>query len=215
MKLILTLLVLISLTAFAAPRSIELAGPNSLFFGEEIDASTVDMAVAAMLGKRIPLPEAEPLYVVLASPGGRYDAGKYFSAVLNKLPNTYVICKACMSDAAFIFATAPSPKRLAIRKSLLLMHEMYLEKVTAEQVKERRLLSILTQQSYEFNLGMESVLHMTDADYVNKIKDKEWTVQGEELVKLHLADELVTVTCTPYVKSMAPDTCSQTETDSK
>jgi hypothetical protein len=45
-------------------------------------------------------------------------------------------------------------------------------------------------------------------DYQERINNKEWTLQGPELVKFHMADELVEITCTPIFKLMAPDTCT-------
>lgn len=213
MKLALSLLItLSSIFCFASPkepRTVELNVTNTVVFDEEVNYANMDLLLMAVIGKRNLLPPEKQLYIIIASPGGGYSAAVFFAAVIKKVPNAELICKYCASAAGYMFASAAPLKRLAISKSEVVMHEMFCEHVTANDIRMGNCLSSLEQSSDEFNKVMYTILGMSKEAYDEKIIDKVWTVKGEDTVKLHLADELVKLHCDKGVNMMAPDTCAQ------
>ena len=207
------LIIAFSFSAVAKPQEVELTRVNTYVFSSEINPVTTDEFMAALVGKRVLLdsinPQA-PLYIVIVSGGGSYENSLVMKRIIEKVPNVQLICKYCASAAGFIFGTTPVP-RLAIKKSILLMHEMYLAHYTAKNAANAAIARNLIQSSEEFNKAMYTKLQMSKEDYEKKIVDKEWNLYGEEIVKNHLADKLVTVKCDYYIKQLAPDTCSQEE----
>jgi len=140
------------------------------------------------------------------SPGGRYDSALIMQKILSKIPNTAVICKYCASAAGWIFATAPGP-RLVIAKSSLMMHEMYLSHATAHMVINTIAMINFENESDDFNKALYSRIGMSKEAYEKKILNTEWTLDGEDIVKFHLADGLIKIHCDPYMASLAPETC--------
>jgi ATP-dependent protease ClpP protease subunit len=180
--------------ALTKRRNISLTERNTLILETEITPASVDTFVKAMIGARAMLPDKEILYVIIASPGGDYNVGQLVMNVMKELPNTQLICKYCASMAGEIFV-ATGNRRLVIDKSIILMHEMYMPHMTAENSKNPSILLQLRTQSDEFNA----------AHY--KIVGKEWVVKGVDALKWHLADEIVDLTCNDWVKAIAPETC--------
>lgn len=213
--LAMALAMVISFSAAAAPKptEVELTRVNTYIFSSEINLVTTDEFMAALVGKRILLDSIDPqatLYVVIVSGGGSYESSLLMKTLIEKVPHVTLICKYCASAAGFIFGTTPVP-RLVIKKSILLMHEMYLAHYTAKQAMTPSIAKNLIKSSEEFNKSMYTKLQMSKEDYEKKIVDKEWNLYGEEIVKNHLADKLVTIKCDYYLKQLAPDTCSQEE----
>lgn len=205
-------ILLLNFSALPAPSSIniiELNRFNTLLLDVEIDAKSTDTFLAALAGKRLLLPEEKTLYIIIASGGGNYYYAKSIQSALRMkaFKNVSVICKYCASAAGFIFATHTGD-RLAISKSQLLMHELYLAKFTAKNAYDETLLDNLVIDSDNFNRSMYTIIGMSQEEYENKIENKEWIVKGKDLVKLHLASRLITINCDDYVKIMAPNTCS-------
>lgn len=188
-------------------RTITLTGMNTVLLVGDIDPVMTDNTIAALVGKRSMLPAKQTMYVLIASPGGMYQAGVILNNFISTLPNTEVICRACYSAAGMIFS-ASKLKRLATDNSSVLMHEMYTNHVTANVVRDGRSLKDLVKQSDEFNKLMYTVLGMSKSDYEDKIRGTEWIVEGEELVSLHLADEMVNVSCDMHMMFLAPETCA-------
>jgi ATP-dependent protease ClpP protease subunit len=189
------------------PRTVHLNGANTVIFSNEIDGVQADTILHAIVGKRLLLRPTETLYVVIVSGGGNYSNAMVMKEFLATMPNTQVICKYCASAAGMLFATFPKPGRLAIKSSEVLMHEMYMPKVTAKMVNEKTILAGLLIDSEAFNKLMRTELGMSRADYEAKIADTEWSVMGVDNVTLKLADEFVVLECDQYVKRLAPKTC--------
>lgn len=197
----------ISAEASKKPRTISLNMSNTLILNAEIDLISVDNIAAAAFGKRVALPENETLYVLVASAGGSVLSMVKLVRIMRAMPNTVMICKYCASVAGIIFATANEP-RLAIKKSELVMHEMYQDHVTAKMLNNPEMVQSSTRLSNTFNEVMYTIMKMTKENYEKKITNTTWTVRGEELVKLHLADELVNLTCDERLSELAPDSCT-------
>jgi ATP-dependent protease ClpP protease subunit len=193
-------------TSQAKQQIINLHGANTVLLNVEINAATTDTFIAAIIGKRLSLPQDQILYVIIASPGGQYPYGLILQEVFKQVPNIALICKYCASAAGFIFGTADVP-RYVTEKSLLIMHEMYLPHLTAKESLRTDILKDLVKSSEDFNRAIYTVIGMSKEDYDKKIVNTEWDVEGEDIVKIHMADKLVTLNCDPYVKSIAPDTC--------
>ena len=196
--------------AIAPIKTLELNALNTLVFNEDIDSASADTFVAALMGKRVLLDMYFPgdtLYVIIASGGGQYYDVKMMRAMLAKIPNVAVICKYCASAAGYLFVTFPG-KRYTIEKSHLLMHEMYIPKLTAAQVDNYNFNSLI-KDSEEFNKEHYSRIGISRQEYEKKIIEKEWSVFGAGIIEIHLADEHVKLSCNAYVQRMAPDTCKQ------
>lgn len=206
----------VSFSAHAAkpPEVIELNRLNTYVWSNEVSPVTTDEFMAALIGKRILLDRVNPyakLYVVIVSGGGSYEHALVMKRLISQIPYVTLICKYCASAAGFIFATTPGTERLAIKKSQLLMHEMYLPHFTAQNAKNPAIMKDLIKSSDEFNAAMYTKIGMSKADYEKKIINKDWILNGDELVKHKLADKLVNIKCDVYVNTLAPDTCSSND----
>lgn len=209
-KLLLLTLMLISTSLHAEKlvRTVKLTAMNTTFISGEITGLEFHMAATSIIGLRTILKPEETLYVVISSPGGSYGAALSYRRFLNSLQNTEVICKYCASAAGYILATFPKPKRLAIKKSLVIIHEMYEDHTTANVVRNSTYLQSLVKNSDEFNKTMYTIMKVSKQDYEDNIIDKEWVITGADLVTAKLADEYVNLECDNYIAAIAPDTCS-------
>jgi len=185
---------------------IKLTRYNTIVFAGKIDVVFVDVFANAIVSKRSFLPIEEPLYVVVVSGGGDYQASLAMKNFLMEIPNTVTICKYCASAAGGLFAT--SKHRLAISKSELLMHEMYLQKFTDSMQHTPGILAGLHEASDELNKTMYTILKIPKAVYEYKIRGTEWILKGRELVQWNMADKYVNISCDEYIKVLLPDTCS-------
>lgn len=212
LTLMLSLLCCVGSPSVAKTRAVELNTDNTLIFDSEVNEISVNTFVRALIGLRNELPMNQKLYVIIASPGGQYGAGKKLLAFMDRVPNMELVCKYCASAAGMLFI-ASKHRRLVIEKSDILMHEMYLAKVTAITASNPFIIKDLVSASEEFNKMHYSRIGMTREAYMNKIKDKVWNVWGGEALKLHLADEQVVLHCNDYIKMLAPKTCNPKKDD--
>jgi ATP-dependent protease ClpP protease subunit len=188
-------------------RNVHLTIKNTVIFDQSVHPAYVDTFIKAAIGARAALPIIETMYIVIASSGGYYQDGTFLMNILKTLPNTELICKYCASMAGQIFA-ATGLKRLVIGKSSLMMHEMFIEKLTAEEAKDELSIKQLLRNSDAFNKVMYTMIGITKEKYEEKIIDTEWTLTGKDIIKNHLADELVTVSCDILVLRLLPNTCN-------
>jgi ATP-dependent protease ClpP protease subunit len=186
-------------------RTIDLNEMNSLGFAQYINPYAVDLTMSAVTAKSLMVKD-DPLYLVVASYGGEYFSAKVLKFYLDRVPNLTLICTNCQSAAGMIFGTS-SHKRLVTTKSIVMMHEMYVQKVTANQITKQSLVESLQRDSREFNLLMANKLDMPVDKYEDKIRDAEWTLEGKDIVDAGLADEVVRIRCNDYVKAVMPVTC--------
>lgn len=208
-KILLTILLTLSLASDAVGaklRTVELKGTNTIIFAGEVNEVSVNTFMRAIIGLRNELPEKETMYVIIASQGGQYEAGKRILGFMNVVPNTQLICRYCASAAGMMFIASKN-KRLVTNGSNIVMHEMYLPKVTALTALNKPVLDSLIVSSEEFNKMHYSRIGISREAYMKKIKNKLWTVVGTDALKLHLADEAVLIHCDDYVKMLAPKTC--------
>lgn len=218
LRFILTLAMILSLTfasfqansqVFSKNRTIYLTFKNVVVLDGEINPTSADTFIKAFLGARAMLPEKETLYVLIVSQGGQYRSGQLIKRALKEVPNTEFICKYCASAAGELFGTTGAGhKRLVSEKSIMLMHEMYLPKFTAEMIKDPSILRDLKRDSDSFNEAHYKTIGISKEEYEKKIINKEWTLYGADIIKWRLADEFVKITCDSYIKNVAPDTCT-------
>lgn len=202
------MLTLMPLLSFASEvNTINLTGSNTVVFDLQIDAVSADNFLSSIVSKRAFLDEKQPLYLVIISGGGNYSEAVAMRAIIKQIPNLVVICKYCGSAAGYLFAT--SPKRYAIDKSIMMMHEMFIIKVTAKQIVDPATVKGLLISSFNFDKTIYSVIGISREEYESHITNKEWEVRGKDLVRLHLADKLVKVTCDTYMSNLIHDTCSE------
>lgn len=191
-------------------RKIHLEGRNTIVYAQGVSIYEYDLVLHALMAKRLMLPEEETLYLVISSPGGYYHVARGMMFALNRLPNIALVCLNCHSAAGLIFMTSPHP-RLVVEKSKLMMHEMYNAHATAKFMNNEDNRTDFSRSSDEFDNLIATALKMDVEAYRVKVTNKSWTLQGKDIVKNHLADEVVTVGCDDYVKSIAPVTCGMPE----
>lgn len=190
-----------------APRTIYLTGENTLIFDTEVTGVSVDVFMKAGVGARQMLAPNKTLYILIVSRGGEYESSKNLIGFFKVLPNTEVICKYCASVAGAMLVES-GVKRLVLEKSQLLMHEMFYPHFTAKMAENPIYITSLKKDSDDFNKMFWSKIPMTKEAYEQKIVNTEWNLYGQDIVSNHLADELVTIKCDPYLARLAPDTCS-------
>jgi ATP-dependent protease ClpP protease subunit len=190
------------------PETVELTARNTFMLNTTITAASQDTWMAAAIGKEMLLMKpTDPLYIVIASSGGDYDAALMYMHVIERMPNAILICKVCNSAASMIFMASHNP-RYAISKSYMLMHEMYNPHMTVRMLNNSKIVHDLTVSSNEFNFTISSVLGLSIEEYEAKIANTTWILEGEDLIKWHAADKLVKIHCDDWIKQIAPDTCS-------
>lgn len=192
-----------------APRidaDVYLNGANTVLFDQAIVPQTADTFAKAVMGQRILIGPSQPLYVLIASPGGYVDVGERIYTFLGSMENLTLICRFCASDAGLLFATFKGP-RLVTDGTQFIMHEMFMDHVTGEMLRSQLDIAAFIQRSDDFNKRLYNMIGMSRQEYEKKIVKKEWELTGNEIVKNHLADRMVKVACDPYMKSLAPITC--------
>lgn len=208
---LLGLCLLVQPVGLAAPkdaRTVHLTIKNTLVIEGTIEPLMVATYTAAIVGKRMLLPENEILYIVIASGGGDYQSSIILRDMIDTVPLTQVLCKFCASGAGMIFIGS-AQRRIVIDSSQALMHELYLSHATAKNLNNPVLAASILKDSDDFNKMIYGPIGMSKKDYEAKITNKEWVVSGSDLVKLKMADELVKVTCDAFNSTYMPETCSQ------
>ena len=209
MKRLIALMLCLGLSWSACAKqreTIELNGRNTVILDTEITDQTMDTFAAAVAGKRMMLAPDQTLYILIVSGGGDYYTSLKVKQLFMSMPNTAVICKYCASAAGMLFITHSGP-RLAIDKSVMLMHEMYLRHATTKDVTNVPEMKRFLINNEDFNYMHYSIIGISREEYEKKIVGKEWIVEGADLVKLHIADKIVNLHCDPYLSSIAQDTC--------
>jgi ATP-dependent protease ClpP protease subunit len=210
-KLISAMLISVSLISgniAHATETIELRGDNTVLLATDITYINNDTFAAAVVAKRTMLPIEQPLYVLIGSHGGVYDAAMVLIKALADIPNITLICQECDSAAGAIFATFKGP-RLVLDNSSLMMHELRVDHVTAKIALLPEFTKILVDHSDAFDKLMYTVLKISKADYETKIVNKMWTLKGQEIVKANLADKLIKTNCDSYMIHLVPEVCSK------
>lgn len=187
-------------------RTVQLKLENTVVFNQMIDPISVDTFFAAAWGKRTALNPDETLYILIVSGGGQYESALMMSEILELVPNTAFICGFCESGAGLVFAKSKL-KRLVIEKSQMLMHELYQNHVTASQLNDGETIKSIKYLSNEFNQVFYSLIGIKREEFEAKILNREWIVDGQEMVKLHLADEVIKIKCIGFVNTIAAAVC--------
>lgn len=196
---------LLCVTAKAALyREVQLSGSNTVFMASEINTLSVNKDMGDIMGKRLLLPQAETLYIVLVSPGGSVPDGVVLANFIAQMPNVQLICIYCASMAGAIFEMVPV-KRLVLEKSNIMMHEMRIS--ASAKVLTPKLLKNFKKQSDIFNKLFYTKLNWSKAKYEQLIENSEINMDGFEMVKGGLADEIIIIKCDQYLQSFAPRTC--------
>lgn len=215
LRLLMSILIITS-AAFSAnassiqskPRTVFLYTTNTVIYDQNVDEVSADTLIKAAGGLRSSLPLSQTMYIIIVSPGGSYSIGLDIMRVLSRFPNTQLICKYCASMAGQIFA-ATGLKRLVTDKSELMMHEMLIPRFTAKMAKSKIMIDSLIKNSDTFDAVMYKMIGISKEEYEKRITNKEWTLEGRDILKHKLADEHVTIQCDGYIARLIPDTCSK------
>jgi len=197
--------VLLCSTAFAQD-TIKLNTKNTVLFNKQVAPITVMIVSVDLYMKRVALPKEETLYLVLESGGGEVGAGLEFINFARQIPNLKVICTYCGSMAGAIFEMIEAP-RLVTDKSIMLMHEMKLV-ITAKELTPEEVINF-KKESDEFDKIFYSIIGCSKEDYERMITNKDWVVQGSDILILKLADEKVKLKCDKKLTKKTPKTCKE------
>lgn len=189
-------------------KTVYLTEKNTVVYADMINTYSVDLVTAAIVAKRLFVPEQEPLYIVIGSYGGFYEQALILRFFLDRVPNLVLICYNCQSAAGLVFMTSAHP-RYVVKNSTLMMHEMYNPHATAKFMSNPKLVESFVKSSDEFDRSIANVLKMKLKDYQKKVTDTSWVVRGKDIVKLGAADEVINVRCNAFIKTIAPLTCGE------
>lgn len=188
-------------------RLINLNSRNTASINEHIDAYNADKDASQILLKRLTLPPEETLYIVVASLGGDLGYLPLLTNVIATLPNTELICKYCASAAAALFIST-GQKRLVLDQSIMVIHHMYVNHVTADDIKDSKFITELEKSSEAFDKIFYPRLKMSKSDYENKVRgSKEWVLSSNDMLSYKIADEKVRVYCDRWISMLMPNTC--------
>lgn len=187
-------------------KTVTLTRYNTIIFASEIVTPSVDLFLNAVLGKRMMLDPKETLYIVISSPGGIYIDSLKMAMILQRVENVKLICLMCASAAGMVFITSSLP-RLITDRSVVLMHEMYNEHVTAKDLREPGYIKDLLESSDTFNKLIYTVLRISKEKYESLIEGRNWILRGQDIIKYHAADRMVNIKCDPYIDTVIPSAC--------
>lgn len=196
---------LIVMPQCAFAETVKLNAMNTVVFDDTIDFNSVHNIANAIAFTRIITTPQEPVYMLLASPGGNFSEYRRLKYIINKLPGLVLICRYCASTAGALFGTFPGP-RYVTADSELLMHEMYVDHVTSASLTKTNLDS-LKKASDEFNEEIYKQLGITKQQYQKKIENNEWILKGQGIVNHNMADKVVSIACDDFLQAAAPATC--------
>lgn len=196
---------LVALPVFAKTPAIKLDFTNSYLISDEMTPGSAIKDVKGILYTRVLLPVNETLYIIIDSPGGSVAAMVYIANNLQNLVNTKVICVDCASAAAALFQLI-GEERLVGKNTLYMMHEMKIT-VSANNLNED-VVKNFKMNSDEFNKIFYEKMKMSKKDYDERIKDKDWTVDGEQMKILKLADKIIKIECDEILQNIVmPKAC--------
>jgi len=211
MKLILIASILFFFNAAYAKdktTNIFLTERNTVSLSTEMNLSSIDTLINAMVMKRISLPAESMLYLLIVSIGGEVRTIDPVLKMASELPNIAVICKYCASAAGSLFVRFPGPKYV-IKKSVAMFHHDALVRFTADMVDNVKMLQTFKQESKEFDQQIADAMGMELKDYEVKIKEKDWDISGFDIIKIDRYVTSANITCDADALAMYPDTCSQ------
>jgi len=187
---------------------VTLTASNTVIYDTDISLVSVNNIYSSIVNKRSITPIYEPIYLVIVSGGGQYSAVRLLVDNLRQIPNLVMICRYCASSAGYLFATH-SGRRLVSKGSELLMHEMFIPKLTANDTKNPQVITSLVQSSNEFNQTIAKIIGISIEQYEAKIiPNKEWSLLDADIVKHKLADAVISkIECDVWIRQMAPMTC--------
>ncbi len=183
---------------------IELTQANTILLDQGTYPQYGMIFIMTALMQRATLPADQTMYVLIYSPGGRTDVAESMAEALNSLPNTNLVCVECASSAAWIFQKSTAA-RLIVPNTRSLMHEI------ADTVRPSTIDTYdakgLKEAGEKFNQIFMERANMSVEEYHERIDGKDWEVDAAEMMKLNLADALVTFHCDEAVATAMPLAC--------
>lgn len=140
--------------------------------------------------KDIPKEELKPIYIFIHSFGGDSFQSSYFADLLiaSRIPIVTVAMGAAMS-AGFEILLA-GHRRYAFKHTQTLVHAGYASfQGTQSEIEEfQKNNKKQLERTREYVLSRTSI----DAKLFNRYKAKDWYITGEDLVKYHVVDKIIT-----------------------
>lgn len=191
MKLILTLLMLVSLSAFG--KTITLNSKNTINFNQAFTPEFVAKKQLEAINLCSSTPNSE-IYIVLYTPGGSVSAGQLFFDTLNALPckfHTITIFSASMG-----YITVQNlGNRYILPSGILMSHRASIRGLSGEIGGELdKMFNLLKTNISEINKGVSKRVGLSVNDYESLIADELW-LTGTKAVETKHADELALVNC--------------------
>lgn len=214
MNSVITLILTLLLSNFSLAKPLEkvILNPyNVVMINSSINLAMIRTLVIEATYVRGTLPANQTMYIILYSNGGDTEIGYEMASAISTLPNTKIICAWCASAAGMIFINSGIPA-LASSGSQMMMHEMKWV-VTLPQLITILSKDIKIQNDFEekFNSIHYKRMKISKDAYLKKIRNNQFYVQGDDLVKLHLADQMVIIECTKEMRLFFPENCQKLE----
>lgn len=200
------LILLQSIHSYAGSKTVEtinLTAKNTVFLHGQIDWFLVDNVLFSLVAKRAISSTDEPVYLILDTQGGYVESSAFLVRQAQTIKNLIVFCKFCASAGAYMFETV-SPSRLVNKDSYMLMHHSFI--TVNSTTTQTQLLAFLTR-SDAFDSIFYTKMNISKSAYEEKIKDKEFILEGTAIITNKLADKQVNITCDEYITNLDPALC--------
>jgi ATP-dependent protease ClpP protease subunit len=183
---------------------------NSVFLQGEINDRTGFYVQKELLDKSMKLPAAEPIYLILHTPGGWFETGYdiiNLARGLNREVKTVTLDAASMG---FIIVQNLG-ERLIVPRGQLMTHQATISPAGIPPGKMHSdFLPWLNEFLYRFRVieqATASRLGLTYEDYIDLIKIDYYYRGGFDAVRRNAADRIVIPECSKHWMKNSPETC--------
>lgn len=178
---------ILSISALAAPKTIELTEANSVSLDGQVDA----FSIPVIIDKINNLEKDQELYIYINSQGGSVFAGIELVELLNHTDKKITcIARSAISMAFSIFQACPT--RLVTPYAILMQHRISgAMQGTPEELKSRAQLGNDLEEL--LNISDSKRLGITLKEFENLVRYEYWIVGATNIIKAKAADDVTLV----------------------
>lgn len=178
---------ILSISALAAPKTIELTEANSVSLDGQVDA----FSIPVIIDKINNLEKDQELYIYINSQGGSVFAGIELVELLNHTDKKITcIARSAISMAFSIFQACPT--RLVTPYAILMQHRIAgAMQGTPEELKSRAQLGNDLEEL--LNISDSKRLGITLKEFENLVRYEYWIVGATNIIKAKAADDVTLV----------------------
>lgn len=193
-NLILLFLLTFSLTSFAKKSTITLTSDNFIHLNQAVTTSSIARLSSQLLKFMEKHPDKDEVFLVLDSPGGSVNDGRYFLEFVNSLPIKVHTISLFSASMAYVFVQGMDI-RYATSSSILMSHRVSLNNFSGEINGDLETkYKFFKAMSTEIDRMCAKRLSMSLRGYQNLIADELWMTGKQALVHNHI-DFLVNLKC--------------------